>query len=73
MHNSGIPIWFFIGVLLLLYGVLIVSYGFFELATGIYPPEVQLTNLHTPILWGGILALAGVFYVVKFLPRRAGK
>lgn len=72
MHGSGIPIWFFIGVLLLVYGVLILGEGFFELATGIYPP-VQLTQLHTPIWWGGLMTMLGLFYVVKFRPGRASK
>jgi hypothetical protein len=73
MHGSGIPIWFFIGVLLLIYGCMIFGYGMFELATGSYPPLVELTNLHTPIWWGGLLALVGVLYVVKFRPGRAAK
>ena len=29
MHGSKIPIWFFIGVLLTIYGALIVGYGLF--------------------------------------------
>ncbi len=70
MHGSRIPIWFFIGVLLLIYGGLICGYGVYEAATGSYPPLVQLTNLHTPIWWGGMLFLLGVFYVVKFRPGR---
>lgn len=73
MRGSGIPIWFFIGVLLVIYGVMICSYGILELLTRNYPPMVQLANLHTPIWWGGVLALAGLFYVLKFRPRSAGK
>lgn len=73
MHGSRIPIWFFIGVLLLVYGTLICGYGVIEAATGNYPPGVQLTNLHTPIWWGGFLALAGLFYVVKFRPGPSSK
>ena len=30
MHSSGISIWFFIGVLLSIYGVLICGYGIYE-------------------------------------------
>jgi hypothetical protein len=49
---------------------MICGYGLVELSTGSYPPGVQLTNLHTPIWWGGLLALLGLFYVLKF---RSGK
>jgi hypothetical protein len=71
MHGSGIPIWFFIGVLLFVYGAMILGYGLYELATGLYPPGVQLTNLHTPIWWGAVLLLIGVVYLVKFRPGRS--
>ena len=71
MHGSGIQIWFFIGVLLVIYGFMIFGYGIFELAVGSYPPLVQLTSLHTPIWWGAVLAALGVFYTVKFRPGRA--
>jgi hypothetical protein len=73
MHGSGIPIWFFIGVLLVIYGAIILGYGIFELATGCYPPLVQLTQLHTPIWWGALLLALGLLYVVKFRPGRDSK
>jgi len=71
MHGSGIPIWFFIGLLLAVYGAMILGYGVYELATGFYPAGVQLTNLHTPIWWGAILLLLGLLYLVKFRPSKA--
>ena len=71
MHGSGIAIWFFIGVLLVVYGGMIALYGIYELVSGNYPAGVQLTNLHTPVWWGGILLLIGILYVVKFRPGRA--
>jgi hypothetical protein len=46
MTRTGmIPIWFFIGVLLLVYGILILGAGLHELSS---PPEhpVVLSNLH---------------------------
>jgi hypothetical protein len=70
MHGSGIPIWFFIGLLLAVYGAMILGYGLYEAATGAFPAGVQLTNLHTPIWWGAILLLLGVLYLVKFRPGR---
>ena len=72
MHGARITIWFFIGVLLLLYGAMILGYGLYEWSTGVYPQGVQLTVLHTPVWWGGLLAALGVFYVVKFRPGKAG-
>ena len=71
MRGSGIPIWFFIGVLLTVYGAMIFGYGVYEWHTGNYPPLVELTSLHTPVWWGGLLAALGAFYVVKFCPGRA--
>jgi hypothetical protein len=68
MHGSGIAIWFFIGILLVIYGGIICGYGIYETATGNYATGVQLTNLHTPIWWGGILAIVGVFYLVRYRP-----
>ena len=71
MHGARIPIWFFVGVLLVFYGAMICSYGLYEVLSGIYPPGVQLTNLHTPIWWGGILFCLGLVYVLKFRPGKA--
>jgi hypothetical protein len=71
MRGSGIPIWFFIGVLLVVYGTMILGYGVFEWVTLSYPAGVELTNLHTPVWWGGLLTVLGLVYVVKFRPGRA--
>jgi len=71
MHGSGIAIWFFIGVLLVVYGGMVFAYGIFEWMTGNYPAGVQLTDLHTPVWWGGLLFLIGLLYVIKFRPGRA--
>jgi len=73
MRGSGIPIWFFIGLLLVIYGAMITGYGIVEWTTGYYPAGVQMTNLHTPVWWGGLLAVLGMVYVFKFRPGRAGK
>jgi hypothetical protein len=74
MHGSGISIWFFIGVLLLVYGCLICGAGIFAWATGSYLTEtVQMNGLHAPVWWGGVMGIMGLLYTVKFRPGRAGK
>jgi hypothetical protein len=70
MHSSHISIWFFIGVMLTIYGALILAYGIYELAAGI-TDQVVLASLHAPIWWGGGLAALGMFYLIKFRPGRA--
>ena len=45
MRGSGIPIWFFIGVLLTIYGAMILVYGVVEWTTANYPAGVQLTRI----------------------------
>jgi hypothetical protein len=69
MHGSKIPIWFFIGVLLVSYGVLITGYGLYEVATG-QLADVQLKELHAPLWWGATLLVLGLFYTVKFRPGK---
>lgn len=63
-----ISIWLFIGVLLLIYGVLILGSGIYDLFS---PPAQQtvLANLHAPIWWGALLTVLGAVYTVAFRPR----
>jgi len=67
MTEHGIPIWFFIGALLLVYGVLIFGAGLYGL---FHPPQVALANLHVGIWWGALLVVIGLGYVRAFRPRR---
>jgi hypothetical protein len=70
MQAERTPIWFFIGLLLAFYGVLIFAVGLFEWSSGRYPLGVQLNQLHAPVWWGALLFLLGLFYLVRFRPRR---
>jgi hypothetical protein len=64
-----ISIWFFIGVLLLAYGILILAAGIYHVYV---PPEhfVVLERLHAAIWWGAILIVLGGFYTIRFFPKR---
>jgi len=71
MQSGHISIWFFIGVLLTVYGAMIFGYGLFELATG-QTANVILANLHAPVWWGALLLALGLFYGLRFRPSRNG-
>ena len=73
MHRPGmISIWFFIGLLLLAYGVLILGSGLYEYFNPPVVQTVKLPELHAAIWWGAIVLAIGVVYTVKFKPRRNG-
>ena len=67
MHSSAIPIWFFIGILLTVYGALVLGYGLYELFTG----TMAVSNYHASVWWGALLLLVGLFYSIRFRPSRA--
>ena len=62
-----IPVWFFVGCLLLIYGVLIFISG---LAEWSHPSETVLANLHAPVWWGGLLIVLGAVYCALFRPGK---
>jgi len=66
MHSSGISIWFFIGVLLTVYGALILGYGLYELTL----PQMAVANYHASVWWGALLLAVGLFYGLRFRPGR---
>ncbi len=70
MHRGGrISIWLFIGTLLLVYGVLILASGLYELANPPANPTV-LAQYHAPIWWGALLLVMGAVYTISFRPGR---
>lgn len=63
-----LPVWFFIGAILLTYGIMIFASGIYEL---FHPPSTVLAELHAPIWWGAILAIVGAVYVYLFKPGKS--
>ncbi len=70
MKEHALPIWFFIGALLTVYGILILGAGFYGLAS---PPtnQVVLSRLHINLWWGAGMLLLGLIYLIHFWPRTA--
>jgi FtsH-binding integral membrane protein len=57
-----LPVWFFIGVILTIYGVMIFIEGLLEFSR---PPDTVLAGSHSPIWWGAIMVVVGVVFTVR--------
>ena len=64
-----ISIWFFIGVLLLIYGITILGAGLTN-STPTNGRTVVLAEFHAQIWWGILLLIIGLVYTLKFAPWR---
>lgn len=69
--REPISIWWFSGLLLLCYGIVICATGVYELAHPLLHPPV-LNRLHAPIWWGALLIIFGLWYVIRFHPHKTG-
>jgi hypothetical protein len=65
-----ISIWFFIGLSLLINGVLILVAGIYELFHPPVTPTIVLFELHANVWWGALLTLIGLLYCFFFSPKR---
>ena len=67
--GGSLSIWLFIGISLLVNGVLIFGAGVYEY---FHPPveQVVLYRLHANIWWGAILAFIGAGYCIYFAPGK---
>jgi uncharacterized membrane protein len=66
-----VPIWFFIGALLLVYGVIIFAAGVYG---WVFPPppeaRVALWGYHADVWWGMLMTVIGGVYCLKFRPSK---
>jgi FtsH-binding integral membrane protein len=62
-----LPVWFFIGLLLTIYGVIVLIAAIVDWSQ----PTTAILSQYHAALWGGIvLLLIGGGYVLKFWPRQ---
>lgn len=66
-HHKMLSIWLFIGVLLLVYGVIILAVSLMNYS---HPASVVLANDHLNLWAGVLLVLIGAFYTIRFWPRK---
>ena len=69
-QKEPISIWYFVGLILTIYGVLIMGAGVYDLIAGVKRDTV-LAGLHAGIWWGALLVVLGVVYIHFFSPGRA--
>lgn len=66
-EHHMIPVWFFVGLILFIYGLMITATGIYEFS---HPPTTVLANLHPALWWGAILTIIGGAYVYFFMPGK---
>ncbi len=66
--EPGLSIWFFVGILTLVYGVVLIATGIYEHFG--HQPATVLARLEPTFWWGVFLGLFGAFYTLKFRPGK---
>jgi hypothetical protein len=68
-RGGSISIWFFIGISLLVDGLLILGAGVYQFLN---PPlqKVVLFRLHAGVWWGALLAVIGAVYCIYYAPGK---
>jgi hypothetical protein len=69
--KQQISIWFFIGGLLTIYGVLILGASLYDYNSE--RSKVVLSELHIGVWWGALLVILGAVYSYMFAPWRHSK
>jgi hypothetical protein len=67
-EHHMIPVWFFVGVILLIYGLIILGTGITEYSN---PPATVLSNMHPAIWWGALLIVIGGIYTYIHFPKKS--
>jgi hypothetical protein len=71
MHEKhSLSIWFFAGVLLVIYGIIILIANIPALSPSSTKTHVILEQLHSGVWWGGLLLLLGIVFLVLHWPAK---
>ncbi len=71
-----LSIWFFIGLLLLAYGVIIMGAGIAELVSGTSEAAASplawpgAAKLYPSVWWGALMTIMGAVYTLRFRPKK---
>lgn len=71
MHEEhGLSIWFFVGVILTLYGIIILIANIISLVSPVETHHVVLARLHAGFWWSFVLLILGVLFLILHWPAR---
>ena len=65
--KSRLSIWFFCGALCLVYGLVLVPAGVYQMT---HPPTTVLHDLHPTFWWGVLMTIFGAIYTIRFRPGK---
>lgn len=57
--KTPISIWFFVGIVLLVYGIVLIFSGLFEPQR-----DTALAHLKPNLWWGGVMAFIGIIFII---------
>ena len=73
-RGESLSIWFFVGIMTLAYGIVLLPYGAWEWFAHHESASVVFGNQFHPTFWWGLLMfLFGLFYTLRFRPRPQDK
>ena len=67
-RGEAFSIWFFVGIMMLAYGLVLLPYGAYEWF-GNHEADTVLNHLHPTFWWGLLIFLFGLFYTLKYRPQ----
>jgi hypothetical protein len=68
--REQLPVWFFVGAVLLVYGAIIALVGVYNLFPRHVNPDLAMQWLHADLWWGVVLTSLGGFYAARYCPWR---
>ena len=57
-----LPVWFFIGIVFVIYGVMIFVQGLYDFS---HPPGTVLEKLHPAVWWGALMVVVGLIFALR--------
>jgi hypothetical protein len=71
-RGESLSIWFFVGMMMLLYGIVLLPYGAWAWFSN-HEANTVLHDLHPTFWWGVLITAFGGYYTARFWPKRGDK